>query len=219
MGVVAEGKSVSKMYQIKDPVTGAKKDYWCLKKVNFTIKQGECIGLEGENGAGKSTLLKIISNIVRPTSGTVVVNGHVAPMLDLGAGFHDELTGRENMYVFASLMGIKRKELKQKFDEIVDFAEVGKFIDTKLRSYSSGMKFRLAFSVASTVNPDLILADEILATGDEQFRERCMQRILELKNTGTSIIIVQHDQQILRKICDRTLLLKDGTLRNGAVFE
>jgi len=210
MDKIVEAMQISKMYRTKDPLTGNKKDYWCLKDINFTVEKGECIGLQGKNGTGKSTLLKIISNIVRPTSGRMIVNGHVAPMLDLSAGFHNELTGRENTFVYASLIGIKRKELKRNFDDIIDFAEVGEFLDNKLRSYSSGMKFRLAFSIASTLRPDLIIADEILATGDEDFQQRCLQRVTDLKASGTSIIIVQHDEKLIHSICDRTMLLKDG---------
>jgi len=214
MGKVIEAINLSKTYLLTDPLTGQKKAFECLKNINFSIDKGVCIALKGKNGAGKSTLLKIISNIVRPSAGQVIVKGHIAPMLDLGAGFHDELTGRENIYIYASLMGIKRKQLKQQFDEIIDFAEVGQFLDTKLRYYSSGMKFRLAFSIASTLRPDIILADEVLGVGDEQFQKQCLDRILDLNKSGTTILVVQHNEQLLQTICDRALLLEHGEIHH-----
>jgi len=212
MNPVVEAIQVGKTYRVTDPVTGDKTSFSCLQDVSFSVEPGCCVGLKGINGAGKSTLLKIISNIVRPTTGQVVVNGHIAPMLDLGAGFHSELTGRENTYLYGSLMGIKREDIKRKFNDIVDFAEIGQFIDTKLRSYSSGMTFRLAFSIASTLKPDLILADEILGIGDQEFQARCLERIIALKQSGTSLLIVQHNDSLLRTICDRALLLENKTV-------
>lgn len=203
-------ENISKCYSIKDPMTGKKRPFWALKDVSFELDQGICLGLTGANGAGKSTLLKIISRIVTPTSGQVKTHGSLAPLLELGAGFSDELTGRENAHIYASLIGIKRKELKQKLDDIVDLAGVGLFLDTKLRGYSNGMKMRLAFSIASHLKPDILLADEILAVGDEGFQQLCLQRILELKNEGTSIIMVQHDQKLIERVCDRTFKLKGG---------
>ncbi len=217
MQVSIQAKHLCKTYQLKDPVTGRPYPFQCLDDVNFVIEKGSCVGLKGQNGAGKSTLLKIISNIIRPSSGHVSVKGTVAPMLDLGAGFHDELTGRENAFIYASLMGIKRGELKRQFDDIIDFAEIGAFVDTKLRRYSSGMKFRLAFSIASTLKPDIILADEILAIGDEEFQNRCLNRILELKQSGTTILIVQHNEVLLKRICDRALLLENKTVSHCSV--
>jgi len=217
MGNVIQAINLSKTYPLVDPLTGQKTAFECLKDINFSIEKGVCVGLKGENGAGKSTLLKIISNIVRPSAGRVVVQGHIAPMLDLGAGFHDELTGRENTYIYASLMGIKRHQLKQQFDAIIDFAGVGQFLDTKLRYYSSGMKFRLAFSIASTVGPDIILADEVLGVGDEQFQKQCLDRILDLKKMGTTIFVVQHSEQLLQTICDRALLIEQGEIHHCAL--
>jgi ABC-type polysaccharide/polyol phosphate transport system ATPase subunit len=210
--MVLEVENISKHYAVKDPDTGRKNTFWALKEVSFALEKGVCLGLMGTNGSGKSTLLKIISRIVTPSSGQVKTSGSLAPLLDLSAGFHDELTGRENAYVYASLMGIKRKELKYKLDDIVAFAGVGAFLDTKLRSYSSGMKMRLAFSIASSLAPDILLADEILAVGDESFQEICLQRILDLKQSGTTIIMVQHDQELIHRICDQTLLLEKGRL-------
>ncbi|MCE7993712.1 MAG: ABC transporter ATP-binding protein [Roseivirga sp.] len=201
-------ENISKYYTIKDPVTGKHRPFWALREVSFELEKGACIGLTGVNGAGKSTLLKIISRIVTPTSGQVRTYGSVVPLLELGAGFHDELTGRENAYIYSSLIGIKRKELRQKLDDIVDLAGVGLFLDTKVRGYSNGMKMRLAFSIASHLKPDILLADEILAVGDEDFQKLCLQKILELKNEGTSIIMVQHNRELIEKLCDRTIVLK-----------
>lgn len=210
--MVLSVENIGKRYSIKDADTGRKKPFWALKEVSFELEKGTCLGLMGSNGSGKSTLLKIISRIVTPTIGQVKTQGTLAPLLDLGVGFHDELTGRENAYVYASLIGIKRKELKHKLDDIVDFAEVGPFLDTKMRGYSNGMKMRLAFSLASSLAPDILLADEIFAVGDEAFQKICLQRILDLKETGTTIIMVQHDQELIHSICDRTLLLEKGHL-------
>lgn len=193
---------------VKNPVTKRKEAFWAIKDISFELEKGSSLGLIGANGSGKSTLLKIISRIVTPTTGTIKTTGTLAPLLDLEAGFHGELTGRENTNVYASLIGIKRKELKQRFDDIIDFAEIGAFVDTKLRSYSSGMKMRLAFSIASTLQPDIILADEILSVGDEEFQKRCLERILDLKARGTIIIMVQHDNELIKKICDRTVSLE-----------
>lgn len=192
---------------IKNPITKQKQSFWALKEVSFELDKGKCLGLVGANGTGKSTLLKIISRVITPTSGQVKSYGNLAPLLELGAGFNNELTGRENAYIYASLIGIKRKYLKQKLDDIVDLAGVSLFLDTKLRGYSNGMKMRLAFSVATHLKPEILLADEILAVGDEEFQKMCLHKILELKKEGTSIIMVQHDKELINKVCDRTFLL------------
>ncbi len=205
-------ENISKSYLVKDPETGKKMPFWALKDVSFELEKGDCVALVGTNGSGKSTLLKIISSIVTPTSGWVKIQGSLAPLLGLNAGFHDQLTGRENAYVYASLIGIKRKELRQKLDEIVDFAGISLFLDTKLRSYSNGMKTRLAFSIVSHLKPDILLADEILAFGDKQFQELCLKKMKDLKKSGTSIIMVQHNEKLIQSICNRTLLLKNGRL-------
>ncbi|MFY0594218.1 ABC transporter ATP-binding protein [Roseivirga sp.] len=210
-------RNISKYYSIKDPSSGKKSQFWALRDVSFELSKGVCLGLMGSNGSGKSTLLKIINRIITPTTGEIVINGSIAPLLDLGAGFHDELTGRENIYVYGSLIGIKRKELNQKLTEIVDFAEIGPFLDTKLRGYSNGMKVRLAFSVASHLKPDILLADEILAVGDEPFQQLCLKKMMDLKKSGTSIIMVQHNEKVIQSICDRTFLLKGGRLSDTDV--
>lgn len=204
---------IGKMYSLTDPNSSKKKQFWSLQDVSFSMRKGSCIGLVGSNGSGKSTLLKIISGVTTPTTGCVNVHGKIAPLLGLGAGFHEELTGKENIYIYGSLIGIKRQELKRQFDAIVDFAEVGAFIGNKVKSYSTGMKVRLAFSIASSAHPDLILADEILAVGDDNFRRQSIQRMLELKKNGTSILLVQHDMSIIETICDSVIRLEDGRLQ------
>ncbi len=210
--MVLSVENIGKCYSIKNANTDQKRLFWALKEISFELEKGTCLGLMGSNGSGKSTLLKIISRIVNPTTGQVKTHGTLAPLLDLGVGFHDELTGRENAHVYASLIGIKRKELKHKLDDIVDFAGVGEFLDSKLRGYSNGMKVRLAFSLASSLAPDILLADEIFAVGDESFQKICLQRILDLKKNGTTIIMVQHNQELIHRICDRTLILEKGSL-------
>ncbi len=201
-------ENISKRYFIKDTSSGRKRPFWALKDVSFELVRGECVGLVGVNGSGKSTLLKIISRIVTPTHGQVRTFGSLAPLLELGAGFHDELTGRENAIVYASLIGIKRKEVKRKLDSIVHLAGIAPFLDTKLRGYSNGMRIRLAFSIVSHLRPDILLADEILNVGDESFQKMSLQKILELKAEGTTIIIVQHDHKLIEQICDRSIELE-----------
>ena len=201
---------ISKCYRIPDPKTGHRRDFWALREVSFSLEPGVALGLQGANGSGKSTLLKIISEIVRPTSGTVRVQGTLAPLLDLGAGFHPELTGQENLYVYGSLIGLRRKQLRAHFDEIVAFAGIEDFLGTKVRHYSQGMQMRLAFSIASTLRPGLLLADEILAVGDVEFQQQALQRLLYLKEQGTAIVLVQHDPALIDRVCDRTLRLEAG---------
>lgn len=205
-------ENISKHYFVKSPLDGKKHEFWALKDISFEVEKGLCIGLLGPNGSGKSTLLKIIGHIVNPTSGKVKVHGTVAPLLDLGVGFHNQLTGRENIYVYGALIGVKRKELKSRLSEIVDFSGVGAFLDTKLRGYSNGMKMRLAFSIASTLKPDILLADEIFAVGDDAFRKQSLEKIKELKKEGTTILMVQHDNELISQICEDTISLKNGQL-------
>ncbi len=212
MQTILELNNISKSYPVIDSTSGLRKKFWALKDISFSLSSGICAALTGVNGSGKSTLFRIISQIITPSAGSFLTRGSVVPLLDLGAGFHDELSGRENAFVYASLLGIHRSELKERFDEIIEFAGIGVFLDSKLRSYSSGMKVRLAFSIASSFKPDLLLADEILAVGDESFQERCLNRILELKQKGTSILMTQHDRKLLRHVCDEELLLDGGRL-------
>lgn len=190
---------------------GSNKDeLWVLKDVSFVIHQGETIGIVGENGSGKSTLLKMITRILDPTIGRIVVNGRTSALLELGAGFHPDLTGRENIYLNGSVLGIGRNEMERKFDDIVEFSELERFIDTSVKHYSSGMYTRLGFSVAISVDPDILIIDEVLSVGDEAFQQKCMDKILELRHRGKTIVFVSHDPSTVEAICDRALLLHAG---------
>ncbi|GMV82756.1 MAG: hypothetical protein AMXMBFR7_39400 [Planctomycetota bacterium] len=195
-------------------------EFWSLADVNFELRPGECLGVIGANGAGKSTLLKILSGIVEPTRGRVEVRGRVGALIELGAGFHPDLTGRENVYVNGALLGLSRREIDQRFDSIVAFAEIGDFLDTPVRFYSSGMYVRLAFAVAAHTEPDLLLIDEVLAVGDLNFRMKCYRKLLDLMSTGTSIVLVTHAVQLLSRMTQRVLVLeKSHTIHDGDLFE
>jgi len=184
--------------------------FWALKDVSLDVKLGEAIGFVGSNGAGKSSLLKLIARTNVPTSGRVVVNGKVSALLELGTGFHPELTGRENVYLNGSLMGFSRAEMRKRFDEIVDFSEIGHFIDVPVRNYSSGMYVRLAFSVAVHVMNDILLIDEVLAVGDEDFQRKCTDRMSEFKRSGKTIVLVSHALEAVRNLCGRVVWLENG---------
>jgi len=187
-----------------------KDDFWALRDVNVTIDSGSTIGLIGPNGSGKSTLLKMIGGILQPTTGTVRLRGRVAALLELGAGFHPDLTGRENVYLNASLQGLTRKETDRYFDAIVDFSGIERFIDTQVKFYSSGMYVRLAFAVAVHVDPDILLVDEVLAVGDEPFQRKCMDRIRSFQHEGRTIVLVTHGLDTVAEICDRAVVLESG---------
>lgn len=184
--------------------------FWALQNIDLEIKKGETIGIIGPNGSGKSTLLKLIAGVSKPTSGTITVNGRIAPLIELGAGFHPELTGRENVFLNGVILGMSRKEIKAKFKEIIDFAELWDFIDQPVKHYSSGMYLRLAFAVAIHTDPEILLVDEILAVGDEGFQKKCYQKIEDMKKNGTTIIMVTHALQSVEKYCDRAMLLKQS---------
>ena len=181
-----------------------------LKNINIDIKKGETVALIGVNGSGKSTLLKLITRIIYPTSGAIKVNGKVSSLLELGAGFHPDFSGRENIYFNASIFGLTKKEIDDRLDSIIEFSELEEFIDTPIRTYSSGMYMRLAFSVAINVDADIILIDEILAVGDQHFQEKCMDKMLELKKKGKTIVFVSHSSDAVKFLCDRAIWLKDG---------
>lgn len=189
------------------------REFWALQDVNLSIWHGEGFGIIGPNGAGKTTLLKLVARVFRPTAGRVLVRGSVAPLLDLGAGFHPELTGRENVFLNGALLGFGRKEMEEKFERIVDFAELWEFIDAPLRTYSSGMAARLGFALATDVHPDILLIDEILAVGDEAFQHKSASRLQEFRNQGLTILLVSHDMRVIEETCQRAAWLDHGQLK------
>lgn len=195
-------------------------EFWALKDVSFEIKQGDRVGIIGRNGAGKSTLLKVLSRIVEPSTGRVGLRGRIASLLEVGTGFHPELTGRENIYLNGAIIGMTKAEIKQKFDEIVDFAEVEKFLDTPVKRYSSGMYVRLAFAVAAHLEPEILIVDEVLAVGDAQFQKKCLGKMEDVsKQQGRSILFVSHNMAAVRNLCTRAIWLKDGmTYSDGDSF-
>ncbi|MGA1835560.1 ABC transporter ATP-binding protein [Herbiconiux sp. 11R-BC] len=229
---VVEVKDVSKRFVIrkekslKERLVNAgrskqfKEDFWALKNVDLEIDSGQTIGLIGPNGSGKSTLLKTIGGIIQPTSGTVRRRGRLAALLELGAGFHQDLTGRENVYLNASILGLSRKQTDLYFDDIVEFSGIRDFIDTQVKFYSSGMYVRLAFSVAVHVDPDLLLVDEVLAVGDEAFQRKCLDKIRSFQREGRTIVLVTHSLGQITEFCDRAVLLNRGeVLFDGAPHE
>jgi lipopolysaccharide transport system ATP-binding protein len=189
-----------------------KNDFWALKDVSFEVKQGEVVGIIGRNGAGKSTLLKILSRITEPTSGRFGIRGRVASLLEVGTGFHPELTGRENIYVSGITLGMTRAEIKKRFDEIVDFSGVARFLDTPVKHYSSGMQVRLGFAVAAYLESEILIIDEVLAVGDAEFQNRCRQRISEISNSGRCILLVTHHLQTAKTLCERVIRLEKGRI-------
>jgi lipopolysaccharide transport system ATP-binding protein len=188
----------------------AVEDFWALKDVSFEVKQGETLGIIGRNGAGKSTLLKILSRITEPTEGRVRIKGRVASLLEVGTGFHPELTGRENIFLNGAILGMSRAEIKSKFDEIVAFAEVEKFLDTPVKHYSSGMYVRLAFAVAAHLEPEILIVDEVLAVGDSMFQKKCLGRMSEVAAGGRTVLFVSHNLSAIRSLCPAALVLKGG---------
>jgi ABC-2 type transport system ATP-binding protein len=186
--------------------------FWALRDVNLSVEKGEFFGLIGPNGSGKSTLLRIISNIFPPTQGQVLARGRVVPMIELGIGFHPDLTGRENIYLNTSLYGLSRNEADQIFKPIVDFSELEEFIDMPAKNYSLGMYMRLGFSAAIHLDPDILLIDEVLAVGDEHFQKKCLSRMNEIHSTGKTVILVSHDLESIRKMCTRVCFLRQGRI-------
>jgi lipopolysaccharide transport system ATP-binding protein len=191
-------------------VDGSSEEFWALKDVSFEIKQGDRVGIIGRNGAGKSTLLKILSRITEPTEGRISINGRVASLLEVGTGFHPELTGRENIFLNGAILGMGREEIKRKFDEIVAFAEVERFLDTPVKRYSSGMYVRLAFAVAAHLEPEILIVDEVLAVGDAQFQKKCLGKMQEVGKEGRTVIFVSHNMAAISQLCDTAVLLKQG---------
>lgn len=188
-------------------------EFTALDHVSFTVKKGETLGLIGRNGAGKSTMLKVISGILKPTEGSVVCQGNVVPMLELGSGFDFDLTGRENIFLNGAILGYSEEFLKDKYDEIVEFSELGRFIETPIRNYSSGMLARLAFSIATVVQPEVLIVDEILSVGDAQFQEKSKKRMLELMGGGTTVLFVSHSIEQIREMCNKVVWLEQGNVK------
>jgi len=191
-------------------------DFWALKDVNFDVNQGEVVGIIGRNGAGKSTLLKILSRIVRPTSGEVMIRGRVGSLLEVGTGFHPELTGRENIFMNGAVLGMKRAEIVRKFDEIVAFAEVEKFLDTPVKFYSSGMYVRLAFAVAAHLEPEILIVDEVLAVGDAAFQQKCLGKMGDIaEKEGRTVLFVSHNMEAITRLCNEAILIKNGIIEQS----
>lgn len=191
---------------------GSVEDFWALRDVSFTIPHGQTIGILGHNGSGKSTALKMVASLFNPTSGKVTVNGRVSALIELGAGFHPDLTGRENVYLFGSIMGIGGREMGHRFDGIVDFAELTQFIDEPVKHYSSGMYMRLGFATALSVDADILLIDEVLSVGDQHFQDKCLAAIEERQQRGMTIVIVSHELALVQRFCQRALLMDHGRL-------
>ncbi|MGD9792768.1 MAG: ABC transporter ATP-binding protein [Acidimicrobiia bacterium] len=227
-----EVKNVSKQFKLlKDPSFSIKERvlrfgrnpyeiFHALNNIELTVEEGETVGMLGHNGSGKSTLLKCIAGIIKPTSGDILMRGRLASLLELGAGFHPELTGRENVYINASFLGIPRKDIERRFDDIVGFAELDHFIDNQVKYYSSGMYVRLGFAVAVNVDPDVLLVDEVLAVGDEVFQSKCLDRIRQFQTEGRTILFVTHGADLVRQLCTRAIVLHHGDMvANGAPGE
>ena len=199
---------------------GSEDTIWALQGVSFEVQQGEVVGIIGRNGAGKSTLLKILSRITEPTTGMLEIRGRLGSLLEVGTGFHAELTGRENIYLNGSILGMRRTEIKARFDEIVAFAEIDRFIDTPVKHYSSGMYLRLAFSVAAHLEPEILVVDEVLAVGDAAFQRKCLNKMEDVGRQGRTVFFVSHSMPAITRLCARAILLHDGTLaRDGTAHE
>lgn len=215
-GCVNLGKRVASVFtrnSFADSHSQMLEDFWALKDVSFEVKQGDRIGIIGRNGAGKSTLLKILSRITEPTTGCVKIKGRVASLLEVGTGFHPELTGRENIYLNGAILGMSRAEIQKKFDEIVDFAEIEKFLDTPVKRYSSGMYVRLAFAVAAHLEPEILVVDEVLAVGDAQFQKKCLGKMEDVSvREGRTVLFVSHNMRVISALCSECVLIDKGTV-------
>jgi lipopolysaccharide transport system ATP-binding protein len=215
--VIADGvKSIGRRLSgaKRDPsMVSTQEEFWALKDVSFEVKQGEVVGIIGHNGAGKSTLLKILSQITEPTTGQISINGRVASLLEVGTGFHPELTGRENIYLNGAILGMNKEEIKKKFNEIVEFAEVEQFLDTPVKHYSSGMYVRLAFSVAAYLEPEILVIDEVLAVGDAAFQKKCLEKMGDVsRREGRTLLFISHQMAAIQNLCQRVILLGSGKI-------
>ena len=211
-----------KIGETNDRTKSGDSDYvWALRNVNFQIEQGDAVGIIGRNGAGKSTLLKLLSKVTKPTTGNIKVRGRIASLLEVGTGFHPEMTGRENIFLNGAILGMTRREIKSKFDEIVDFAGVERYVDTPVKRYSSGMYVRLAFAVAAHLESEILIVDEVLAVGDAEFQKKCLGKMNEVsKGEGRTVLFVSHNMTSIRELCNRGILMKNGTLDfQGGVSE
>src|SRR5438105_7580892 len=199
-------------------VSVSKEDFWALKDVSFEVQRGEVVGIIGRNGAGKSTLLKILSRITEPTTGRIRIRGRVASLLEVGTGFHPELTGRENIFLNGAILGMSKAEIKKSFDGIVSFAEVEKFLDTPVKRYSSGMYVRLAFAVAAHLEPEILIVDEVLAVGDAAFQKKCLGKMQDVSRGGRTVLFVSHNMNSITALCSKVIVLKQGhVIFNGKV--
>lgn len=210
--IVNSLKAPMKVFRKEPPVEG----FWALKDVSFEVERGEVVGIIGRNGAGKSTLLKILSRITSPTEGTVELHGRVGSLLEVGTGFHPELTGRENIYLSGSILGMKRREIDAKLDDIIKFSEIEKFLDTPVKRYSSGMYVRLAFAVAAHLEPEILLVDEVLAVGDAAFQKKCLGKMGDVAKEGRTVIFVSHQMNAIRNLCPRCLWINNGTIQSDS---
>ncbi len=203
----------------KQTANSAHEEFWALKDVSFEIKQGDRVGIIGRNGAGKSTLLKVLSRITQPTSGSIRIKGRVASLLEVGTGFHPELTGRENIFLNGAILGMSRVEIQRKFDEIVAFAEVEKFLDTPVKRYSSGMYVRLAFAVAAYLEPEILIVDEVLAVGDSNFQKKCLGKMENVASEGRTVLFVSHSMETVTRLCNTAVLLKNGSVQTSGAAD
>jgi lipopolysaccharide transport system ATP-binding protein len=201
------------------PRGSSDEEFWALKDVNFEIQQGDRVGIIGRNGAGKSTLLKVLSRITEPTNGSIRIKGRVASLLEVGTGFHPELTGRENVYLNGAILGMEKTEIKRKFDEIVAFAEIERFLDTPVKRYSSGMYVRLAFAVAAHLEPEVLIVDEVLAVGDSNFQKKCLGKMETVANEGRTVLFVSHSMETVNRLCNTTILLENGSVKSSGRTE
>ncbi|BAZ03872.1 ABC transporter ATP-binding protein [Calothrix sp. NIES-3974] len=210
--ITNQAKSLAnKLSSTRNESKGTLEEFWALKDISFDIQQGERVGIVGRNGAGKSTLLKLLSRITEPTNGRISIKGRVASLLEVGTGFHPELTGRENIFLNGAILGMSKAEIKRKFDEIVDFAEVEKFLDTPVKRYSSGMYVRLAFSVAAHLEPEILIVDEVLAVGDAQFQKKCLGKMQDVsQDEGRTVLFVSHNMDAIQRLCSQCIMLEKG---------
>jgi lipopolysaccharide transport system ATP-binding protein len=199
-----------RMFQRQDLAGDDQREFWALRDVSFEVKRGEAFGIIGHNGAGKSTILKILSRIMKPTKGSMVVNGRLSALLEVSAGFHQDLTGRENIFLNGTILGMNRREIESKLDQIIAFSELEEFIDTPVKRYSSGMYARLGFSVAAHVDPEVLIVDEVLSVGDHMFQQRCMERMSSILKGGATVLFVSHNLKAVSELCSRAMLLKKG---------